>query len=55
MNTKVTGIHTENGRITGADTTGGEIRADWIINATGLFCDEIAANGRESGLYGNAA
>lgn len=43
LNTKVTGIHTENGRITGADTTGGEIRADWIINAAGLFCDEIAA------------
>lgn len=43
LNTKVTGIRTENGRVTGADTTGGEIQADWIINAAGLFCDEIAA------------
>lgn len=43
LSTKVTGIHTENGRVTGADTSGGEIQANWIINAAGLFCDEIAA------------
>lgn len=43
LGTKVTGIITENGRVVGAKTSSGEIRATYIINAAGLYCDEIAA------------
>lgn len=43
LNTKVTGIRVENGRIIGAQTTAGDIEASYIVNAAGLYCDEIAA------------
>lgn len=43
LNTEVTGIKTENGKIVGAETTSGYIEADYIVNAAGLFCDEVAA------------
>ncbi len=42
LGTKVTGIRTENGKVVGADTTAGEIKATYIVNAAGLYCDEIA-------------
>lgn len=43
LNTQVTGIRTENGRVTAAETTQGDIQADYIINCAGLHCDDIAA------------
>lgn len=43
LNTKVTGIKKENGRVLGAETTKGYIEADYIVNAAGLYCDEVAA------------
>ena len=43
LSTRVTGIRIENGRITGAETTAGKIRCSYIVNAAGLYCDEIAA------------
>ena len=43
LNTQVTGIQTENGQIVGAQTTAGDIQAKYIVNAAGLWCDEVAA------------
>ena len=43
LNAAVTEILTENGKVTGAKTTAGEIEAKYIVNAAGLHCDEIAA------------
>ncbi len=43
LSTKVTGIRKEGGRVVGAETTKGYIEADYIINAGGLFCDEVAS------------
>lgn len=43
LNTKVTGIRSENGRITAVETTGGLIKTEYVINCAGLYCDEIAA------------
>lgn len=43
LNTEVTAIDTKDGKIKGAKTTNGYIEADYIINAAGLFCDEVAA------------
>jgi len=42
LNTKVTGIRTENGKVVSAQTTNGEILATYIINAAGLYSDEVA-------------
>ncbi len=42
LNTKVTGIRRQDGRVVGAETTAGPIQADYIINAAGLYCDEVA-------------
>ena len=42
LNTKVTGIKTENGKIKSVETTSGEIETTYVINAAGLYCDEIA-------------
>ncbi|KUO70272.1 MAG: FAD/NAD(P)-binding oxidoreductase [Clostridia bacterium BRH_c25] len=42
LNTKVTNIITESGEIAAAETTAGTIQAKYIINAAGLYCDEIA-------------
>ena len=38
----VTGIDTKDGRIQRVITTKGEIEAKWVINAAGLYCDDIA-------------
>ncbi|MCQ2449443.1 MAG: NAD(P)/FAD-dependent oxidoreductase [Clostridia bacterium] len=43
LSTKVTGIRKEGDRVVGAETTNGYIEADYIINAGGLFCDEVAS------------
>lgn len=53
LNTKVTGIITENNRVTGARTTAGEIKAKYIINAAGLYSDEIAAMVGKNDYYVN--
>ena len=42
LNTKVTGIKTENGKVKSVETTSGEIETTYVINAAGLYCDEIA-------------
>ena len=42
LETEVTGIRKEGDRVVGAETTKGYIEADYIVNAAGLFCDEIA-------------
>lgn len=43
LNTKVTGINTENGKIKSVETTGETIETTYVINAAALYCDEIAA------------
>ena len=43
LNTRVTGISMENGRVAGVATTNGFIEATYIVNAAGLYCDEIAS------------
>ena len=40
--TKVTGIEVANGKVQTVKTDKGEIRTKYVINAAGLFCDEIA-------------
>lgn len=42
LNTKVTGIQTEDQRIKAVETTGGTIETKYVINAAALYCDEIA-------------
>ena len=42
LNTKVTGIDTENGKVKAVKTTGETIETKYIINCAGLYCDEIA-------------
>ena len=43
LGTCVTGIYTSDGTVTGVATTAGDIKAKYIVNAAGLYCDEIAA------------
>ena len=42
LNTEVTGIKMDGDKVVGAETTNGYIEANYIINAAGLFCDDIA-------------
>lgn len=42
LNTKVTGITTEDGKVKSVQTTGEEIETTYVINCAGLYCDEIA-------------
>jgi glycerol-3-phosphate dehydrogenase len=42
LNARVTDIRTADGKVTGVVTTAGEIECDHVINAAGLYCDEIA-------------
>ncbi len=42
LNTRVTGITKENGKVKTVQTTGEEIETRWVINCAGLYCDEIA-------------
>lgn len=38
----VTGIHVSNEKIQFVETLKGNIKAEWVINAAGLYCDDIA-------------
>lgn len=53
LNTKVTDITVEDGKVVGAKTTGGDIKATYIINAAALYCDEIAAMVGKNDYYVN--
>ncbi|HEY1597764.1 MAG TPA: FAD-dependent oxidoreductase [Thermoleophilaceae bacterium] len=46
-NTRVTGIDTDGGRVTGVNTERGDIRTDLVVNAGGMFAAEI---GRMAGV-----
>ncbi|MFC2822412.1 MAG: NAD(P)/FAD-dependent oxidoreductase [Spirochaetales bacterium] len=43
LDTEVIGIRVENRQICGAETSRGFIEARYIVNAAGLFCDQIAS------------
>ncbi len=53
LNTEVTGIRKDGDTVVGAETTNGYIEADYIINAAGLFCDDIAAMVGKNDYYVN--
>jgi glycerol-3-phosphate dehydrogenase len=53
LNATVTGIKLEDGRVTGAETTAGDIRAEYIVNCAGLHCDDIAAMVGKNDYYVN--
>lgn len=42
LNTKVTDIKVEEGKISSVETTGGRITTKYVINAAALYCDDIA-------------
>lgn len=42
LDCKVTDIEVSGGKVETVKTTKGDIQAKWVINAAGLFCDEIA-------------
>jgi glycerol-3-phosphate dehydrogenase len=42
LNTEVTGIRVEDGRVRGVITDRGEIEAPLVVNAAGVFADEVA-------------
>ena len=42
LGARVTGINTADGKVTSVVTTAGEIETKYVINAAGLYCDEIA-------------
>jgi glycerol-3-phosphate dehydrogenase len=43
LSTRVTGFEKHDGRIVDVHTTRGTVQADYVINAAGLFADEISA------------
>lgn len=53
LNTRVTDIKLDKNRIIGAETTAGFIQAHYIVNAAGLFCDEIAKMVEKNDYYVN--
>jgi glycerol-3-phosphate dehydrogenase len=53
LNTKVTGMTVEQNRIQSVQTTGEEILPSYVVNAAGLFCDEIAAMVGKNEYYVN--
>jgi glycerol-3-phosphate dehydrogenase len=42
LGTKCTGIKVEEGGVTAVETTAGTIATKYVINAAGLYCDEVA-------------
>ena len=42
LNCQVTGIETADGKVVRVNTTRGDIETTWVVNAAGLFCEEIA-------------
>ena len=53
LSTEVTDIRMEGDQVVGAETTGGYIEAKYIINAAGLFCDDVAAMVGKADYYVN--
>ncbi len=53
LNTTVTGITTEKGKIKSVQTTAGDIETDYVINCAALYCDEIAAMVGKNDYYVN--
>jgi glycerol-3-phosphate dehydrogenase len=53
LNTKVTGMTVEHNRIQSVQTTGEEILPSYVVNAAGLFGDEIAAMVGKNDYYVN--
>lgn len=43
LSTRVTGITVQGGTITSVETSRGRIKTSWVINAAGMYCDEIAS------------
>ena len=43
LNTQVTGIQMADDKVVGAETTAGFIETKYIVNAAGLYCDQVAA------------
>ncbi len=54
LNTEVLGINVENNKIKSLETNNGNIEADYIINSSGVYCDEIANMVRKSNYTVNA-
>ena len=42
LNTEVTGVDVKDGRVLGVNTNRGDIRAPIVVNAAGVFADEVA-------------
>ena len=42
LGTKCTGIKVEEGAVTTVETTAGKIATKYVVNAAGLYCDEVA-------------
>ena len=42
LGTKCTGIKVEEGAVTTVQTTAGDIETKYVVNAAGLYCDEVA-------------
>ncbi|GFP25202.1 glycerol-3-phosphate dehydrogenase [Candidatus Hakubella thermalkaliphila] len=42
LGTRVTGIETTGGTVQAVSTTRGKIKTSWVINAAGMYCDEVA-------------
>jgi glycerol-3-phosphate dehydrogenase len=53
LDTEVTGIETKDGTVVGAQTTKGFIEARFIVNAGGLFCDQVASFVGKNDYYVN--
>ena len=43
VNTSVDAIETQSGRVTGLRTARGSVRADWVVNAAGVYASQIGA------------
>ncbi len=53
LSTKVVDITTAGGKITGVKTDAGDIECDYVVNAAGLYCDEIASYVGKNDYYVN--
>ena len=53
LGTKCTGIKVEDGKVTTVNTTAGDIATKYVINAAGLFCDEVASFVGKNDYYVN--
>lgn len=53
LGTKCTGIKVEEGAVTTVNTTAGDIATKYVINAAGLYCDEVASFVGKNDYYVN--